>query len=57
MTKRTISIKEEELRIINVVKAVMGIKNVDEAVSFIVKDYGSSQSYSKFIKEKRGTRK
>ncbi len=54
MTKQTFEITNEELRIINVVKAVMDIKNIPDAVKFIIKDYADTKSYSKFIKEKRG---
>jgi len=57
MTKQTFEITNEELRIINVVKAVMDIKNIPDAVKFIIKDYADTKSYSKFIKEKRGKKK
>jgi DNA polymerase/3'-5' exonuclease PolX len=57
MTKQTFEITNEELRIINVVKAVMDIKNIPEAVKYIIKDYADTKSYSKFIKEKRGNKK
>jgi len=54
MPKHTIEIDEKQLRIINVVKAVMDIKSIDKAISYIVEDYANTHSYSKFIKEKRG---
>lgn len=54
MPKHTVEIGKEELRIINVVKAVMDIKSIDKALQFIVKDYAKTNSYNKFIKEKRG---
>ena len=57
MTKQTFEITNEELRIINVVKAVMDIKNIPDAVRFIIKDYADTKSYSEFIKEKRGNKK
>ncbi len=57
MTKQTFEITNEELRIINVVKAVMDIKNIPEAVKYIIKDYADTKSYSKFIQEKRGNKK
>lgn len=50
-------IGDDEIRIINVVKAVQDIKSIDKAVSYIINDYANSQSYAKFIKEKRGTKK
>ena len=53
MPKHTIELGNDEIRIINVVKAVNDIKSIDESVSFIVNDYANSQSYAKFIKEKR----
>jgi len=56
MPKHTIEIKKEELRIVNVVKAVNDIKSIDKAVSFIITDYAKSESYSKFINDKRGKR-
>jgi len=57
MTTQTFEITNEELRIINVVKAVMDIKNIPEAVKFIINDYAKTKSYAKFIKEKRGNKK
>jgi len=57
MSTQTFEITEEELRIINVVKAVMDIKNIKDSVKFIIKDYADTKSYSKFIKEKRGNKK
>ena len=54
MPKHTIELEKEEIRIINVIKAVRDIKNIDKAISYIIKDYANSQSYSKFIKDKRG---
>ena len=53
MAKHTITLEKEEIRIINVIKSVMDIKNIDNAFTFIVKDYEKTKSYSKFIKEKR----
>ena len=57
MTTQTFEITDEELRIINVVKAVMDIKNIKDAVRFIINDYAETESYSKFIKEKRSAKK
>ena len=54
MSTQTFEITSDELRIINTVKAVMDIKNIKDAVKFIINDYGKIKSYSKFIKEKRG---
>ena len=56
MPKHTIEIKKEELRVVNVIKAVNDIKSIDKAVSFIINDYAKSESYAKFISEKRGKR-
>ena len=42
MPKHTIEIKKEELRVINVIKAVNDIKSIDKAISFIVNDYANS---------------
>jgi len=53
MSTQTFEITNEESRIINVVKAVMDIKNIKDAVKFIINDYAKTKSYSKFIKEKR----
>ena len=57
MTTQTFEITDEELRIINVVKAVMDIKNIKEAVKFIINDYAETKSYAQFIKEKRANKK
>ena len=57
MSTQTFEITDEELRIINVVKAVMDIKNIKDAVKFIVNDYAKTKSYATFIKEKRGNKK
>ena len=57
MSTQTFEITNEELRIINVVKAVMDIKNIKDAVKFIINDYAKTQSYSTFIEEKRKERK
>jgi len=57
MTKQTFEITNEELRIINVVKAIMDIKNIPDAVKFIINDYAETKSYSRFIKEKRKGKK
>lgn len=54
MAKQTISLSNEDMRVINVVKAVQDIKNIPNAVSFIIQEYAETESYSKFIQEKRG---
>lgn len=54
MSKHTIELKKEELRIINVVKAVQDIKSIQKAISYIINDYSNTNSYTKFIDEKRG---
>ena len=56
MTKQTINLSKEDMRIINVVKAVMDSKNIPDTVSFIIQDYAKIKSYIQFIKEKRGKR-
>lgn len=53
MPKHTIELDKEEIRIINVIKAVMDLKSIDKAISYIVKDYADTKSYSKIIKEAR----
>lgn len=53
MPKHTIEISKENTRIINVVKAVNDVKSIDKAVAFIIEDYANSQSYVKFIADKR----
>ena len=53
MPKHTIELGEEEIRIVNVVKAVMDIKSIDKAISYIIRDYADSEAYSDFIKESR----
>ena len=54
MAKQTIDISKDGMRIVNVIKAVMDIKNISGAVSFIIQDYAKTESYSKFIEQKRG---
>ena len=53
MSTQTFEITDEELRTINVVKAIMDIKNIKDAVRFIIRDYAKTESYSRFIEEKR----
>ena len=57
MPKYTIELNEEDLVLINVVKSIMGLKNIDKAVSFIMKDYAKKNEYSKFIKERKRGKK
>ena len=57
MPKYTIELDEEDLVLINVVKSIMGLKNIDKAVAFIMKDYGKNNEYSKFIKARRKNKK
>ena len=49
MTKHTIELTKKEIRIINVIKAIMDIKSIDYAVSFIIMDYAKTHDYVKFI--------
>ncbi len=51
MPKHTVTLEKEELRIINIVKAVKDIKSIDKALSYIVQDYASTKGYSKLLKE------
>ena len=53
MPKYTIELDEEDLVLINVVKSIMGLKNIDKAIAFIMKDYAKNNEYSKFIKSKK----
>jgi archaellum biogenesis ATPase FlaH len=57
MPKHTIELGEEEIRVVKVVKAVMDIKSIDKAISYIIKNYADSEAYSDFIKERRGLKK
>ncbi len=54
MPKHTIELSKEEIRIINVIKAVKDIKSIDKAISFILSDYAENKDYMKFIREKGG---
>ena len=53
MSKHTLNFEKKQIRIINVVKAVMDIKSINSALAFIIDDYANTTSYSKFITEKR----
>lgn len=53
MSKHTIELTKEEIRAINVIKAIMDIKSIDKAISYIIKDYSDSKEYSRFIENKR----
>ena len=53
MSKYTIELDKEDLILINVVKSIMSLKNIDKALSFIMKDYAKNNEYSKFIKSKK----
>jgi hypothetical protein len=53
MPKYTIELDKEDLVLINVVKSIMGLKNIDQAIGFIMKDYAENNEYSKFIKSKK----
>ena len=53
MPKHTIQLNEEEIRIINVIKAVMDLKSIDKAVSFIIADYAKNKDYAGFIEAMR----
>lgn len=52
MAKHTIELESKEMKIIKVVKEVVGVSTIDKAISFIVKDYGKTKSYSKFIERR-----
>jgi hypothetical protein len=56
MPKYTIELDEEDLVLINVVKSIMGLKNIDNAIGFIMKDYSKNNEYSKFIKARKKRR-
>lgn len=53
MPKYTIELDEEDLVLINVVKSIMSLGNIDKAIAFIMKDYAKNNEYSKFIKSKK----
>jgi len=52
MAKYTIELNDKEMNIIKVVRSVIGLSSIDKAISFIVKDYGKTKSYTKFIEQK-----
>jgi hypothetical protein len=54
MTKHTIELQKEGIKIVKVVQAVKEFTNIDKTIAFIIKDYADSNSYSKFIKEHEG---
>ena len=56
MPKYTIELDEEDLVLINVVKSIMGLKSIDKAIAFIMKDYAKNNEYSKFIEAKKKKR-
>ena len=47
-----LQLNQEEIRTINVIKAVMDLKSIDKSISFIINDYSKTHDYKKFIKEK-----
>jgi len=51
MTKHTIELEKEEIKIVKVIQAVNEFSSIDKAIGFIIKDYADTNSYSKFIKE------
>ena len=53
MPKYTIELDEEDLVLINVIKSVMGLKNIDKSISFILKEYATKNKYSQFVKERK----
>jgi len=53
MPKYTIELDREDLVLINVVKSIRGLKNIDKAIAFIMKDYAKNNEYSKFIGGKK----
>jgi len=53
MAKYTIELDAEDLLLINVIKSVMGLKSIDKAISFILKEYSDKNDYSQFIKNKQ----
>jgi len=53
MPKHTIKLSKEEIRTINVIKAVMDLKSIDKAISFIIEDYAKSYDYKKLIERIR----
>jgi hypothetical protein len=53
MPSHTIKLKKEQVRVVNVVKSVMDLDSIDQAISFIIEDYAKTKTYAKFIAEKR----
>lgn len=57
MPKYTIELDKEDLVLINVIKSIMGLKSIDKAIAFILKDYANKNEYSNFIKKRQKKRK
>lgn len=53
MPKYTIEINNDDLKVINLVKAIAEIKSVDKAISYILEDYSNIKSYKKILQQKR----
>jgi len=56
MPRHTIKLSEEELKTINVIKAIRGLKSIDKAISFTIKEYSKTNSYNKLIREIGGNK-
>ena len=57
MPKYTIELDGEDLVLINVVKSIMGLKSIDKALSFILKEYADKNKYAEFIKTRKKEKK
>lgn len=53
MPKHTITLGNEEVRLIKVIKSVHDCSNIDDAIKFIITDYAKIKNYDTFIKNKR----
>lgn len=51
MPRHTILLDKEEIRIINVIKAIKDLKSIDRTLSFIVHEYAKSKSYEELLQK------
>ena len=56
MPRHTIKLSQEELKVVNIIKAVKELKSIDKAISYTIKEYSKSNSYNKLIQEIRGVK-
>ncbi len=49
MAKYTIALDANDVKVVNIVKAITNSKSVGKAVSHIIKDYAQVKSYNKLL--------